>query len=679
MAPDTAAPVTPPESSPAAPESTPTPAPVPTGTEAAPAPAQESAQVPAAPAAPLDPGVLVERFEFRYGLEHPDLPALEQIGRVSVRLTQEDGVWRPVKNLIAGEILTLNQIPAGSRFDGAALRLIAQELVRWFNAQDLYGVWVAFSDLESTATGIADRRPGDDHTARVAIWASQVAEVRTLARGKRFKPEFSVNNRKHRTIVAHSPLQPGTTAEHPGSLFRQSVLNKYLTGLSQHPGRLVEASIASAGSPGKVVLDYLVNETRAWQVFSQVTNFGTEATGEWRGRIGFQSNQLTNHDDILNIDGITTPDLKTYGSFISYRIPIIRPSILLARVYGSYGDFLANDASITSLRFVGRNWLAGMELTNRLPLPRDWQLVSALGANYAHYGIQSRIVTADNDVPLVTGGTEFLIPFVSTTISRQAPWWGLTGSLRYERTMGDFANLDTTNGISALGRSNVDSEWQSLRWSLTGSIYLEPLFRGGDAEAHFLANEVSFRVRGRLLKEGPNLYTQNIEGARLVPHEQEPIGGAFSVRGYPESVLSADQFIIGSIEYAFHLPRVLKPGPAGKFLRDKWAFQWRPKKLRQEPDWDLIGRVFYDYAHREVAPLPLEPGQTLAELGLAEQTLNIAGAGGGLELQIKQNLSIRCDVGLSLTELRDDTREENERLVVPAGQVRYYISSSFSW
>lgn len=623
---------------------------------------------PATPVAPLDPGVVVERFEFRYGLEHPELPALEQVGRVSVRLSRQDGVWRPATGSAAAEILTLNEIPEGSRFDGAALRQIAQDLVRWFNSQDLYGVWVAFSDLESNATGIVDRRPADDRVARVTVWASQVAEVRTLARGRRFRTDVSVNNRKHRGIAAHSPLQPAA-GDQPGSLFRQGILNEYLQGLSQHPGRLVEASIASAGSPGKVVLDYLVNETKSWQVFSQVTNFGTEATGEWRGRVGFQSNQLTNHDDILNIDAISTPDFKTYGSFVSYRIPLIRPSLLLARVYGSYGDFLANDAQITSLRFAGRNWLGGLEFTNRLNLPKDWGLVSTLGANFAHYGTQSLIVTEDTSTPLVTGASDFLIPFISTTISRQAPWWSVGATLRYEQTVGDFANTNTTDGIPALGRLGADAEWSSLRWTVAGSIFLEPLFTGGDNESRFLANEVSMRVRGRTL----------LKGSRLIPHEQEPIGGAFSVRGYAESVLSADEFVSGSIEYALHFPRLLKPGPRGKFLRDNWQFAWRPAKVRQEPDWDLIGRAFFDYAYRQVTPQPLDENQTEEDLGLVDKTLSLAGAGGGLEIQIKQNLSIRCDVGLTLTQLRDDTREDDEKVVVPAGQVRYYISSSFSW
>jgi len=612
-----------------------------------------------------DPGVPVDRFEFRYGLEHPQLPALDEVNRVSVRLVRgSDDVWRLSADLQAGEILTLGSIPAGSRFDASALRTIAQEIVRWYNSTGLYGVWVAFQELEAGATGVADRRSAEDRTARLVIWASQVAEVRTLARGQRIKAQDSVNHRKHRGVARSSPLQPPAAPEQPGDLFRQQVLNQYLVGLSQHPGRLVEASIASSGEPGRIVLDYLINESKTWQIFSQVTNFGTEATGEWRGRVGFQHNQLTNHDDILNIDAITTPDLKTYGSFVSYRIPVFRPAKLLARVYGSYGDFLANDVSIESLRFAGRNWLAGFELTNRLMLPRSWQLVSSLGANFAHYGIQSRII----ETPLVTGSSDFLIPFFTTTLSRETNWWAISGNLRYDQTVGDFANLNVTNGIPSLGRVGADAEWASLRWNLGGSIYLEGLF-GDESKARFLANEVSFRLRGRTL----------LQGSRLIPHEQEPIGGAFSVRGYAESALSADEFIAGSVEYALHLPRVFRPGPRGKFLREKWPFRWRPEKLRQEPDWDLIGRAFFDYAYRQVTHLPLEEGQTEADLALVERTVSIAGAGGGLELRIKQNFTLRCDVGMTLTELRDDTLDADQRIVVPAGDIRYYVSSSFSW
>lgn len=615
------------------------------------------------PAAPVDLGVIVEHFEFRYGLAHPELPPLEELNQVTVRLSLQDGVWHPVSGKATGESLTLGSIPAGSRFDAAALRTVAQELVGWYNLRGLYGVWVAFLDLESGATGITDKRASDDHTARLVVWASQVAEVRTLARGKRFKPQFSVNNRKHQGIIKHSPLRAPSAPEQPGSLFRQEVLNKYLQGLSLHPGRLVEASIASAGDPGKVVLDYLVNESRPWQIFSQVTNFGTESTGVWRGRVGFQDNQLTNHDDILNIDAISTPDFKTYGSFVSYRIPVFRPAKLLARVYGSYGDFLASDAALQSLHFAGKNWLAGFELTNRLALPRNWQLVTLLGANYPHYEIESRI----NATPLVHGFSNFLIPFFGTTLSNEGRGWALSANVRYDQTVGSFANLNTNDGISALGRISPDPAWTSLRWNVSASYYLERLFKGG-AEAPYLANELSLRVKGRTL----------IKGSRLIPHEQEPIGGAFSVRGYTESILSADEFVNASVEYAIHFPHFLKPGPEGKLLR--WPFKWRPAKLKQDPDWDLVGRAFYDYAYRQVTPAPTSNGQpATGPVALVDRSLAIAGAGAGLELTIHQNFSLRCDVGMALNELRDETRETAQQVVVPAGDVRYYISSSFTW
>ena len=621
-------------------------------------PAQDTVVTPAAAAN----SVVIEHFEFRYGLQHPALPSLEELNRLGVRLTKEGTVWHPAP-ANAGEVVKLGSIPEGSRFDGDALRQIAQEVVRWYNVRGMFGVWVSFLDVEASSSGLTDHRPADDRTARLVVWASQVAEVRTLARGNRFKTQFSVNNRKHRSIIANSPLPPGKNPDAPGSLFRKDLLDDYLHGLSQHPGRLVEASIASAGEPGKVVLDFLVNESKPWQIFSQVTNFGTEATGIWRGRLGFQHNQLTNHDDILNIDAISTPDRKTYGSFLSYRIPVLRPAKLLVRVYGSYGDFLAGDASLQSLRFAGRNWLGGFELTNRLSLPRNWQLVTALGANFNHYQIQSRI----NTTPLVSGFSNFLVPFLGTTLSRESPGWALSSSLRFDHTVGSFANTNVTNGISALGRIAAEPEWTSLRWTLNGSLYLESLFQRSE-QARFPANEVSLRLKGRQL----------LRGKRLIPHEQEPIGGALSVRGYAESVLAADQFISGSFEYAFHIPRLLKPGEPGKLFRRD--FKWRPAKPGQTPDWDLVVRAFYDYAYRQVTPPKTgNVRSSTGELSLIDRTVSIAGAGAGVELLVKQNFSLRGDVGRALTELRDNTRPDGQQIVVPAGQIRYYISSSFTW
>ena len=69
----------------------------------------------------------------------------------------------------------------------------------------------------------------------------------------------------------------------------------------------------------------------------------------------------------------------------------------------------------------------------------------------------------------------------------------------------------------------------------------------------------------------------------------------------------------------------------------------------------------------------------MKDLGLVDQSLGIAGVGGGLELQLKQNFSLRCDVGMALTKLKDTTRDVGKQVVVPAGEIHYYLSSSFSW
>ena len=610
--------------------------------------------------------VLVDHFVFKYGLAHPDLPplpTLEELKHPEVSPARKGKTLRAASTVGVQNVI-LSGIPEGGRFDSEALLGIAQQVVRWYNARGLNGVWVAYSDLETSATGVVDNRAAGDHSAEMVIWASQIAEVRTLARGQRIKSQFSINNRKHSSLIRHSPLHPpGVKSGAPGSLFSQSALNGYLYGLSLHPGRRVEASIASAGEPGKVVLDYLVNEPKVWQIFSQINNYGSEGTGVWRARVGYQDNQLTNHDDILNFDLISTPDFKTYGSFLSYRIPVFRPARLLARVYASYGDFLATDATLKDLHFAGKNWLGGIEFTNRLTLWRNWQLVSVLGTNFNHYGIQSLI----SNTPLITGYSNFLVPFLGTTLSRNSTWWSLSGGVKIDYVISGFANTDPTTGIAALGRIAADSEWTSVRWNLNGEVFLDRLFHRAAVDP-VLSHQASLRIRGRTL----------VRGKRLIPHEEEPLGGALSVRGYPESIVAADTFITASFEYTYHLPRSLKPGEPSTLFRR--PFKWRPVKAGQNPDWDLTLHGFVDSAYRGVTPAPTLGGAVATgEVSLIDRNLSMAGVGVGVGLVLKQNFSLRCDYGMALIELRDNTRTAGNEIVVPKNNSQLYVVTSFSW
>jgi len=615
--------------------------------------------------AAADSGVAVDRFEFSYGLAHPALPPLEELNRLSFQANRSGNVFH-ASIAGSGGTLTLGGIPAGSRFDADTLRTVAQEVVRWYNNRGLYGVWVTYRDIEASAAGLVDNRSADDNkVAHLVVWASQISEVRSLARGKRIKPQFSIDNRKHRRIVGNSPLKAGT-GDQPGSLFNQEVLNNYLYSLSLHPGRRVEASIASAGEPGKVVLDYLVNESKAWQLFTQVNNYGTTQTGTLRGRIGYQDNQLTNHDDILNVDLISTSDLNTYGAFLSYRIPLWRPAKLMLRIYGSYGDYstIPSDAAVSSLKYTGDNWQGGFELMNRLTLWRSWQFSTILGANYTHYGYGVRY---GDGATISPASTEFLVPFIGTTVSHDTAWWSMSASVRFDQTVGDFANADPVTGYQRMGRSNVDRDWTSARWSVNGAIFLDSFFNKDDGLSG-LAHELSGRVRGRQL----------LRGKRLPAQEQEPIGGALSVRGYPESVLAADETIVGSLEYAYHIPRGLKPADPGTLLRR--PFKWHPTKAGQNPDWDLALRAFYDYGHRGVSPISAEGTLTApSTLSFADTNFNISGAGVGVSFSVKQNFFLRADLGMAFTELRDPFQAKDKPPLTEEGNKQLSVVSTFIW
>jgi hemolysin activation/secretion protein len=374
-------------------------------------------------------------------------------------------------------------------------------------------------------------------------------------------------------------------------------------------------------------------------------------------RLGFQHTQLTNHDDVLNLDMIATPDVSSYGMFGSYRIPLIRPSILALRVFGSYGDFVANDANFQAIKFGGKNWLEGVELTNRTSLFRGWELASSAGVNSSHYEIKTEFSGSSSKK-----SAEFVTPFVNLALTREGEWWSVGVGLRFEDSRSIDHSAENSQGYIDLGREGAAAHWTSLRWNVGGALYLEPLFNHGEKTA-VLANEFSLRARGRKL----------LRGHRLIPQEEEPLGGALTVRGYPEAIVSADELTLATAEYAFHVSRALKPGEPGHLLGR--SFNWRPPQANQNADWDLVLRSFYDYAYRSVASFA---GST-SSAALADRSFGFSGLGVGAELLLWRNLSVRCDVGMALTEIKDYPLSGGQQIIVRSGSGRAHIVSSLSW
>jgi hemolysin activation/secretion protein len=89
-------------------------------------------------------------------------------------------------------------------------------------------------------------------------------------------------------------------------------------------------------------------------------------------------------------------------------------------------------------------------------------------------------------------------------------------------------------------------------------------------------------------------------------------------------------------------------------------FRARPPHIYGQPDWDLIFRVFVDAAH--VMP---SSGMDF------EQSQTLAGAGGGIELQLLRHLSLRLDAGVALSKLDDGSASVGDTQLHLVGTLLY--------
>ncbi|TMA24370.1 MAG: hypothetical protein E6J87_23960 [Deltaproteobacteria bacterium] len=209
--------------------------------------------------------------------------------------------------------------------------------------------------------------------------------------------------------------------------------------------------------------------------------------------------------------------------------------------------------------------------------------------------------------------------------------------------------------LDVLGNARADDDFALTSFDASWSFYLEPLLdpygwrdpeqkKGGT-----LAHEIAFLARGQ--------WAMNY---RLVPEFQQVAGGFTTVRGYKQSAVVGDDLLLGSVEYRLHLPRLFSPDPSPPEVPGMGAFRLRPTHLWDTPDWDLIFRVFSDAAYVEAShPLPSEKDETLVS------------AGGGVELTVLRNLTVRADVGHTLGNLSPRGNQAGETRAHVAATILY--------
>ncbi|MCA9299005.1 MAG: hypothetical protein KDA28_08060, partial [Phycisphaerales bacterium] len=222
-----------------------------------------------------------------------------------------------------------------------------------------------------------------------------------------------------------------------------------------------------------------------------------------------------------------------------------------------------------------------------------------------------------------------LIPRFGVRAERRREASIFSASVAYEFSLPGATSVDQQE-LLELGRVRPDDAWDVVRWNLGYSFYLEPLFAGGYTRGKTsLAHELALSFRGQ--------YAMN---DRLIPTEEQVAGGLYSVRGYRESATAADTVLLATAEYRFHLPRAFEPTENDTTLFGE-RFRYAPASPGGRPDWDLIGRAFVDWGRTVNSKIEdqFEKDEDLLSTGL------------GLEFVYRQNLSVRVDWGMALSDL----------------------------
>lgn len=605
----------------------------------------------AAPAAPQeDPAKLmstdgdaypISRVLLVYARENPGQPDLqdERFQNLTVRLGKLPEGYVNARTGIESVTLKLSEITEGSGgiFRKSAVGAIAASVLEELNRRGVYGVFVSPSDEDIDEQSGKDKREG--RTALVfVIYTAVVKDVRTIARGERFEGESSINHPAHAGIRSRSPVVPG-------QLLRKDKLDDYAYQLKRHPGRVVDIAVAAADDQGGAQVDYLVGENKPWMMYFQLSNTGTKNTADWRERFGFTHNQLTNHDDILQLEYSTAGFDSSHALTPSYDFPLLSNK-LRAKVFGSWTEFTASDVGVSQAKFTGEGWSVGGELAWNVAQwgPAFVDLVG--GARWQNVDIRNE----SDPLNVVEGQDDFFLPYVGARFTRDTNFSRSYAEALIEFNAASIAGTEHEQ-IDQMGRSNPDDEFAIFRWDLTQSLYLEPLFnpKGGtaDGKGMTLAHEIVGSFRG-----------QNALGARLVPTFEAVAGGFYSVRGYPESVVAGDNSYVASFEYRFHVPNAFAARePSRLFGRE---FRTTPQTpYYGTADWDLIAKAFIDAGRvTNNDRLSFESDETLVGTGL------------GLELQVMRNVNIRADWGVAMQEVNKNGGGE----FVSDGSSRFHLS-----
>jgi len=402
-------------------------------------------------------------------------------------------------------------------------------------------------------------------------------------------------------------------------------LDDFINLLNLNPDRYVSATVSKGAEPNSLAVGYDIYETSPWHYYIQVDNAGTKDR-RWRPRLGLINTNLTGRDDRLTIMAQITPEKgfeDNYAYYGSYEFPLWSPRLRL-NVYGGRSEF--DISAVGGIGFIGTGSFYGGLLRYNLFQKDSWFFDLTAGMSHEESKINPQA-----------------IPLLVSVLKQDVKWDLWSAGFDIHRR-DDMSNTSITFNRQAsfnqsskrrfnIARTGAHPDFRIYTFSAFHSQYLDP---------------------DKIERLSGNFRWIDASG-RLVPAKMTTFGGLYTVRGYREDQIVADEGMLYSVQYEFDM---IAFNEAGNHLNN---MEQNNEAEDKEQPW-----------LRKLAPVAfIDGGRAKMEHRVAGEpgTEELFGAGVGLIGEVGENFEAAAYLAWPL---RDAGRTQ-------AGQERLHLSFIARW
>ncbi|WP_233374330.1 ShlB/FhaC/HecB family hemolysin secretion/activation protein [Roseateles cellulosilyticus] len=377
-----------------------------------------------------------------------------------------------------------------------------------------------------------------------------------------------------------------------------NVVQQQIAALSQAPERRVQPVLRPGREPGTVEAELKVTDKLPLGGSLEISNAAADGTEPLRTAANLHYDNLFQRGHSLSLTALTAPMRPSQSRVVvlGYLVPLDGGDSLSFSAINSSSDI----DSLGGTRVLGKGTTLGLRYG-----------MNRLGDNAAH-GLSVGVDVKDlkEDVLTSAGTIGAPLRYAPLQLGYNGSWWGESGGSQQLAVNAAF-------GLRPVWRQ-TRSDCQLADGSFGVADQFACKRRGADGG--FTTVKLDWRASRRV---GPTEWALHLAGQLasepLVSAEQFAVGGADSVRGYPEAAVSADYGVLASLELR---SRNLAPALLAAF-----------DGANLPPFTEIVVFGFGDMAR--VALLEPEPGQP--------HRSTLMGTGLGLRLGLQPGLSLSVD------------------------------------